>query len=290
MSTTNGAGEPSMEEILASIRNIIAQEPPVDGDTADEIGARPAEPLAARERGAASGGPRLPTPGAVAPGGPASHTIAGQPTPGPRLGQPHKQASTASPQRTMPGSDDFSDVFEEPLQRLPGSPAPRSGGPGAVGEGAPVREPTLPSSALASSKRAPDQELSQPTLPEPGKGAFEGPDKRAKGRDGFDFGMLRPPREGCRNRTSRRRMQPSRRRAWRSVWPRLKQSLRVLTLRPMQPAARSLSRQCLRSPIRPSPRRLRLPRHRPNRARLQRSPQRRRRRRRSRGKQMAVLD
>lgn len=116
MSTTNGAGEPSMEEILASIRNIIAQDPPTDVPEAAPKPQANGTPTASGMKSQAG------EQSANGLGAASLATAASTTTSDPLKGK----APAALPVGGAPsaGDDDFSDVFEEPLQRLPVSSDP----------------------------------------------------------------------------------------------------------------------------------------------------------------------
>ncbi len=153
MSTANGSGEPSMEEILASIRNIIAHEPGTEGDAAAEaagpvnqdqpsptapqpeiasqtseavMSAAPAQEPATSLKSVRPGIPEAPAAAnkTATQSNPASAAAAPKPQGGlsQRLavqggGQPSSEPGSSAPQ-----SDDFADLFEEPLS----APAPIS--------------------------------------------------------------------------------------------------------------------------------------------------------------------
>ena len=179
--STNGASEPSMEEILASIRNIIAQDPAdsepdggeksasAEGDMAKSLspfgslaaglGPEPAQPKAAQPFGgrpAQSDRQVASAQQASAQGQPLRRA---QQTPdagarptgfvaGPVSGRPSQDAAPAKPASNAALADDFSDVFEEPLQQIAIAPAAGSRlssaeAPGRSVEGHPAASPTV---------------------------------------------------------------------------------------------------------------------------------------------------
>ena len=179
--STNGASEPSMEEILASIRNIIAQDPAesepdggeksasTDGDMAKSLslfgslaaglGPEPAQPKAAQPFGgrpAQSDRQVASAQQASAQGQPLRRA---QQTPdagtrptgfvaGPVSGRPSQDAAPAKPASAAALADDFSDVFEEPLQQIAIAPAAGSRlssaeASGRSVEGHPAASPTV---------------------------------------------------------------------------------------------------------------------------------------------------
>lgn len=179
--STNGASEPSMEEILASIRNIIAQDPAdsepdggeksasAEGDMAKSLspfgslaaglGPEPAQPKAAQPFGgrpAQSDRQVASAQQASAQGQPLRRA---QQTPdagarptgfvaGPVSGRPSQDAAPAKPASNAALADDFSDVFEEPLQQIAIAPAAGSRlssaeASGRSVEGHPAASPTV---------------------------------------------------------------------------------------------------------------------------------------------------
>lgn len=211
MSSTNGAGEPSMEEILASIRNIIAQEP---GEETPEKAVE-----AAQSSGAASSpsGPglspapvsesftalpsRSPAPDGRSASGGLSERL--QQSAG-TTGGPMPNASTSAP------ADDFSDVFDEPLKQVPLASSPFSVTPASSGLSNPspvpsANSPQLPNGSASGSGPTviAKQEPMLPTRGETSVGNFGSDPVLPKKNDetdapkpasGFDFGALRPRR------------------------------------------------------------------------------------------------
>lgn len=195
MSTANGSGEPSMEEILASIRNIIADEPETATDAAAQAGlgiasapngpgvAPKAEPAGLSQRLAASSSAAQSGFGAAKP------TLESTPP----------AASDAAE-----ATDDFSDLFDEPIS----APAFRSGDD-ANGRQEPVLPPLsappkvapdlAPSlSAEAAPAAAPLSVAAKPVAPiekaDAPAGLPTGEAEKPKAA-GFDFAAFRPSRE-----------------------------------------------------------------------------------------------
>jgi cell pole-organizing protein PopZ len=212
--STNGASEPSMEEILASIRNIIAQDP---ADSETDGGERPAnaEPELARSLS--------PFGSALADFGPEP----AQPRPtqplGERLLQSEKQQDPAqpataqrayvqgAPQGSEPGAksavsatapggtaiaqgaapaaaksspaDDFADVFEEPLKQAPAraSALPKAG-PSAQPAKDQTVSPPSPTDVRAEQASSPALKGAQ-SAPEAGGGVSKA--SNAKSGSGF---------------------------------------------------------------------------------------------------------
>ncbi|MEQ8825116.1 MAG: DUF2497 domain-containing protein [Filomicrobium sp.] len=189
MSTTNGGGEPSMEEILASIRNIIAQEP-VD----NEPSAAPTQSQGAGKSSAVEpatvASPNSSDPLSSSPSSspqPLGQSFASRPSQTGSSGVGSKPATLSQslsssvggtgPTGVKPGSaapaDDFSDVFEEPLGQVtplaasPFSVKPTDKSVGPVSN-TPADGPTLPKSGTGGSSGPTviaSQEPVQPVLP-----------------------------------------------------------------------------------------------------------------------------
>lgn len=222
MSTTNGSGEPSMEEILASIRNIIAQDPPAENSDEPgpgEVGAASANigaPVASS--GVGRTGSRVGSTGtfsdlSVAGGAnidlrasAAAALLPPEPEPSsaksvsaPVSISPagtSSVTSNGSPEAVRPVADDFSDVFEEPLKAL--SMATRRGGQaeaGAKGGGEQGGEPE-PRHSSGNSGQQPATANAEPTLPRLDSAPPAAMGSPAAQRKEFDFGSLRaPPRD-----------------------------------------------------------------------------------------------
>ncbi len=215
MSSTNGAGEPSMEEILASIRNIIAQEP---GDEASQSSAG-AAPGAGGSSFAPSGVGTSSAPVSqdfTAPPSKSASSDNSRPSSVGPLSERLQQgggssASSTSNAPTAAPADDFSDVFDEPLKQVPltttrfsaksaqsdfsnPSPVPSANSPrlpdgGASGSGPTViakQDPVLPGRGAGAQSTG----GSDPVLPH--KKADS--DLATPPAGGFDFGALRPRR------------------------------------------------------------------------------------------------
>jgi cell pole-organizing protein PopZ len=188
MSTTNGAREPSMEEILASIRNIIAQDP--SADPGKKEGTAPHSQAATTHQAydKPASEPEESSSDAMISNRAASNAPGGRPEPA----AGHTSSSTRVEKRQrFSESDDFADVFEEPLQRLQGSQESRQVENDKVNDARGRSEPTLPQGTLGPSDPTTDQDAS--SLSE----AVERPkDMEASpaSRGGFDFGRLRPSR------------------------------------------------------------------------------------------------
>lgn len=199
MSTTNGAGEPSMEEILASIRNIIAQEPPSENEAGQPATAQRAP--APSVQPAYSSAPVSPTPAPAAAATPFGHrpgqgqgtAASGDPRSQERVaggfGAPAAPRDQSAP---SPAADDFSDVFEEPLQRLPIAATPFAKTDSGAAPGAPQREPQLPSGGNHSSAQ---NGHPAPRLPQAASQSAPAATTVSPQRRDFDFGTLRPPRK-----------------------------------------------------------------------------------------------
>jgi cell pole-organizing protein PopZ len=189
--STNGASEPSMEEILASIRNIIAQDP---ADSETDGGEQPAnaEPELARSlspfgSALADFGPEPALPRPTQPLGerlvqserqkdPAQPAAAQRasvqgapqgPEPGAKSavsatapgGTPIAQGAAPAAAKASP-ADDFSDVFEEPLKQAPaGASALPKAGPSAQ----PAKDQTVSTSSHAGVRA---EQASSPALKE----------------------------------------------------------------------------------------------------------------------------
>ncbi|MBU1210668.1 MAG: DUF2497 domain-containing protein [Alphaproteobacteria bacterium] len=210
MSITNGAGEPSMEEILASIRNIIAQEPPSEKASDQSAADDSAPALSVRPSNASfSASPAL---SPIGQGAPAAATAFGH-RPGQRQElRPQEYAAggfgasaTPGELRYSPGpapafersagspaADDFSDVFEEPMHKLPITPSPFAKTEAGADAGSTQREPKLPNGTNGTTPQGRHPAQSAPRGDTPGERAIE---PASPPRREFDFGTLRPPRK-----------------------------------------------------------------------------------------------
>lgn len=234
MSTTNGAGEPSMEEILASIRNIIAQDPeapeeqpgvPKSPGSAAPVN-RAADAKTSETKAPPADEPFRPAANApAAPGFPPLHSGQGR-SAGP-AGSTGEQGHQ-SPQRPDPvlprasapnvkgegqtRSDDLSDVFEEPIPSLSIAPSPfqdAQTGTSDTAKSGPFaeRSPGLPFGSETSEDDVPTAVgASKARQTENGESSYNGTsglDSRAGEVAGdrtgagkaFDFGAFRAPKK-----------------------------------------------------------------------------------------------
>jgi len=211
MSTTNGAGEPSMEEILASIRNIIAQEPPSE-KASDETSSDDSAPVLSMKpsNSSYSASPTLSpaSPGAPAAAGAFGHrpgqrqdlrpqeygagSFGLSATPGDVRYSPGPAAALKPSADSGSAADDFSDVFDEPLQKLPVTPSPpvktESGGDA----GSMLREPKLPDGTNGTTRH---NRHPADIGPRGDTSVVHRVETASPPRREFDFGTLRPPRK-----------------------------------------------------------------------------------------------
>lgn len=170
MSNPSNGGEPSMEEILASIRALVSQ------DTA-QVAAPTAAPAPPQQQ-------RAGVPGATNPAGPVQNKPSlphGSHAPAPHSGtQARPNAETAL---GRPDEDDLADLLDEPL-------------PVVVDSGPPA--PTAPSIAAAWSPGA----LGAGATNAPAKGPAENPNSTAAAPMSFDFGSMVPSRDPAPRRDS----------------------------------------------------------------------------------------
>lgn len=191
MTMTNGAGEPSMEEILASIRNIIAEDPPSQEAGGNRPAGNDVPQTAPRTAAGSSSGARPGAPTGAAPSEPRANLDLRTTAAAGLLPPVDKSDLGAVADQAV---DDFSDVFEEPLQRISPAPTVVPAAKAETGTGSGFRpgEPQLPrgtnGAGLANGTTAPS---SMPPQRPQSSAAGLSPSPRKE----FDFGALRPPRK-----------------------------------------------------------------------------------------------
>ncbi len=188
MTTTNGAGEPTMEEILASIRNIISEDPPSGqvGENTEGAGGAPG-PVVQPSASSSSQSAAAAHSGAQSTGQRSSVDLRATPAAGllPPIGGYGSTEVAGSP------ADDFSDVFEEPLQRLSISPSPAAKAGSGPGNGAAHFQQRMPHETNGSRHL---NGVSDLKLPSADDTPSNSPASKSLPRQDFDFGTLRPSR------------------------------------------------------------------------------------------------